>query len=151
MRYFIISLLIHLMFLVFTFKQPEKPTKVDVTVRGGQGSQNQDELNSTTVDIIPKDEGGSDKKPVGFYYGLGIVGEYRSFQDGSVGYLINEVVTGYNGEAAGLQVGDVILLVNGENPMMNDISGSEPKALTLNVLRGKVILVILTERGKVLY
>lgn len=124
--------------------------RVEITV--GDTGDKKVEQKANNVVIIPKSDAPGPKVDVkNYYYGLGIEGAYETAPTGQLGYVINRVAEGYNGEAAGLKVGDIIVLVNGEDPLRGEISGEGPKALTLGVLRNNIMLTIITERGKVYY
>lgn len=89
---------------------------------------------------------GDSKENSKFYWGLGI-----TTREMNSGDLITEVNSGYNGEAAGLMVGDFIIHVNGKPKNQNEIRGNGPAKLVLTILRNNSIITINTERGKVYY
>jgi hypothetical protein len=93
-----------------------------------------------------------------FYWGVGI-GSNHYFWDKIPGQNkalpvieISEVFVGYCAEAAGLQRGDLIYLINDE-PIVdgNDIRGEGPGTLKLTFIRNSAKMVITIDRCKVYY
>lgn len=143
------SIILHLLPLLFI--GPVRPTEEQQKQTEGQGQDTQKQSTGFDVDVIEQIPGdGIKKEPKAFYYGLGISGEYIMTTAGQV-YLIHKVYAGYNGEAAGLAEGDIIVTVNGKSPVVEDISGDGPKKLILGVVRNNILLTILTERTRVYY
>lgn len=98
------------------------------------------------------------KKERKFYYGLGLVSSPQEIQPRyyggfvySVGSFISDVAAGYNGEKAGLMVGDIILSVDGvpTDGWAVGVIGEGPTPVELVILRGNKILVVKTTRSKV--
>lgn len=151
-RYLVVSFIIHILPLIFMWKQIEKQT-LEAELANGAGGTTQEKVETTGFDVQVIEQipgSGTKKEEKGYYFGLGISGNYITTNMGQV-YQIDTVYVGYNGEAAGLIPGDIITTVNGSSPAVNDISGFEPLDLTLIVVRANITLTILTKRGKVYF
>lgn len=145
------SLILHLIPVFFMLKEVQKQEIEAEKVQSTGGSEKQDKNTGFDVQVIEQVPGGGEKKEAkAHYWGLGISGMYYTTELGQI-YRIDNVFAGYNGEAAGLQNGDIIVTVNGQSPMVNDISGDGPKDLLLVVVRGNISLVVNTKRGKVYF
>lgn len=98
------------------------------------------------IELSPEQGDEPKEEPKNFYWGLGISGEFKAD-----GYEIHQIYRGYPAEAAGLLVNDIIAQVNGQDPWIHGISGDGPALLKLVILRNKILLTILVNRGKIYY
>lgn len=120
-----------------------------------QGSEQQQQQGHE-VEIIELSEsttGKAEKKDDRrFYWGIGVHVNYVLFGNGYPGTEIVSVAGGYCAEQAGIQVGDIIVKINGEYlDVNNQLDGEGPKKLVLTVLRKGSTITIITDRCKVYY
>lgn len=144
-RFIPISLALHLAALFYVAGMEPKPLqdKIEIEVTESHNNPGRD------VQVIEniQDEGdATPKEKTSYYYGIGVSGYYSQGV-----YHIEKVYSGYSAESALLLAGDVVKLVNGVSPMLEDISGDGPKELWLTVLRNGQQILIKTRRVKVWY
>lgn len=141
------SMLIHILVIILLVTLDDSPV-----IQEGQqppSATTEVTLEETGSEAIQVKEVGTEGEEVentNFYWGLGISTSYFANQ-----LMITKVYSGYNGEAAGLQVGDLVMQINGKENNQYDIRGDGPSKLVLTILRKNVIITIYTERGKVYY
>ena len=151
-RFMPLSLAIHmsLIFYVAAMDPETKPEKVEVEIELA-GNEDKASKNGRDVKVIEQLEGPGEKvESKNYYWGIGISGDYYLSKLGYV-YLIKYVYGGYSAESAGLLPGDNIIKVNGKSPLDEDISGSGPGGLILEIIRDGRTLTFKLQRVKVLY
>jgi C-terminal processing protease CtpA/Prc len=143
----IISILIHsLFFLNFISNQQEEKlsqTNYDIGT---------DSFDIDVIEINESDSGEISKQELkAHYWGIGISSNYIPY-NGTLSCEIEYIYSGYSAESAGLQIGDIIYLINGA-PIgdNNDIKGDGPRKMLLTVSRKNVIIYINIDRVKVYY
>lgn len=121
-----------------------------------QGSEQQQQQKGHDVEIIELSESTTEKAEKKddrrFYWGIGVHVNYVLFGNGYPGTEIIAVAGGYCAEQAGIQVGDIIVKINGDYlDGNNQLDGEGPKKLVLTVLRKGSTITIITDRCKVYY
>jgi C-terminal processing protease CtpA/Prc len=143
-RFIPVSLALHLGVLAFvTSMEPQSlQDKVEIELTGDGDKAGRD------VNVIEnvQENGDEASEKKNYYYGIGVSGYYKNGA-----YIIEQVYSGYSAESAGLRSGDMIELVNGLSPMLEDISGNGPRELELTILRNGLQILIKTRRVKVFY
>ena len=139
------SLFIHGLLLLMMVAAKDSPSIPEVEPQQAEIQLTEAEENKDNVQIKEIGEDGQSEN-LNFYWGLGISTSYLGNK-----IFVTEVHPGYNGEAAGLKVGDIITLINDKEISEEDIRGNGPQKLKLTIWRNSGIIVIHTERGKVYY
>jgi C-terminal processing protease CtpA/Prc len=148
-RFTLISISIHICLILSTFLHVEqKPTVVEIELSESEsGTKKTDQKEDKRILEIGDGEGDIEARD--HYWGLGLTGEYITNEYGYV-YRIDNVYSGYSGEAVGLRKDDVIIAVDGIPMAQNDIvTGDGPKTLSLTIRRGSSTLIIIVDRCKV--
>lgn len=154
-RYYLASLFLHVLFFVTATLHhiPEKKQEpVEVTLgESGNDKKGTDRPGQSNVIIPLAGIGEASAELHNFYWGIGI-SSVEYYKDNMPVIEINEVALGYSAYDAGLQVGDIIVNIDGHSISEgNDIRGDGPKRLSLTIIRKWVTLLINLERVKVYY
>lgn len=142
-----------LIFVTITQDEP-KPEPVVVEIISGNGDQEKKNEGNGSKRIVELGDGDSDETPKEFYWGVGIYSMRYLDTIPGFGYIavteITGIVSGYSADSSGLQVNDIIVLINGEPESPgNDLRGDGPKTLILTIRRKGQTIIIKTERCKV--
>lgn len=145
-KYILISFLLHLSVLLVYLPKANQSNpetfEIEMVEAGSEGNED-----SVEVKEFTESADSVNTENLNFYWGLGI-----STLVYIEGVYISEVYIGYNGEKSGLKVEDIITHINGELAGEGyNIRGDGPGKLQLTILRKGVIIIVLTERGKVYY
>lgn len=144
-RFISLSLALHLAALFYVAGMEPKPLqdKIEIEVTEGNKQTGKD---VQVIENVQDEVDATPKEKTSYYYGIGVSGYYSQGV-----YHIEKVYSGYSAESALLKPGDVVILVNGVSPMLEDISGDSPKELWLTILRNGQQILIKTRRVKVYY
>ena len=144
-KFILASLILHsLLTLPLLLGKTTKQVPVEISLEppGAEG-----DLDKTGNEIIKPLGEGDGEKSENFYWGLGITCTLVSN-----GCYISGITEGYAAMDSGLQVGDIIYLINGL-PLSddNEIRGNTPKKLYLTFSRKGITMNLVVERVKVYY
>ena len=152
-NFLILSTLLHLSILAVFLKRKktEDPVEIEL-IPAGKEDKGFIEDGCRIVDKEPSVTPVQEKPKNGFW-GIGI--EIDPFYHSTVtehgtynGWYIVKVPIGYPADELGLQVGDIIVTING-NPIsgFNDVRGSGPDPITFEVFRNGQLYTFTTNRA----
>ncbi len=150
----LVSLLLHSSLLLVGLLDKPKPEVVTVELVENTGDSEKDNQGKSDKRIVELGDSNSDETPKEWYWGIGIYSMRYLDTIPGYGYIavteITEIVSGYSADSSGLQVNDIIVLINGqpESPG-NDLRGEGPKTLILTIRRKGQTVIIRVERCKV--
>ncbi len=158
------SLILHVLPFIllglFHTIQTEKQEE-DKGTGNSERSGNRDIQVIEMVETASSNETKPQKDLTRFYWGIGVTVEYDRIAIPGYDYfgseflfveIIQSVHGGYCAEAAGIETGDIIFLINGDYiEPGNQLDGEGPSKLVLTILRNGRIVVIQLDRCKVYY